>query len=275
MTRIFKIRGIIATMLFLWMPFESWAQISISGVPEGWRINGRKPVNGRLSGIKDSSILIIPSDTDLKKVKNITVKNVKAEPKTANKAEAEEPAPVVIEAEPTTVKEEPTEVVSAPKPVINNNRSVDISAIGSEHLGWIITSEGKVYSTEEEARSVGATPVAKITYLGNESECTKGLAIALDETSADGMSWKKAVAAIDDWSLSHRVSGASWRMPSMNDFNHMFGNLKSRPTNMKPYFYWTSQNANDNLAWYYSVNTNKFESGNMSYSFLARAVLVF
>lgn len=297
MTRDFKIRGIIATMLFLWMPVVSWAQISISGIPEGWRVNGRKPVDGRLSAIKDSSILIIPSDADLKKVKNIKVKNVKTvrtqtakveEPVKTVKTEAEittkaEPV-TVTKAEPVltvktesepTVKAEPTEVVSAPKPVRNDIRSVDLSAIGSEQIGWIITTEGKVYPTEDDARTMNATPVAKIAYLGNESECTKGLAIALNEVSADGMTWKETTAAINDWNQSNAVRGASWRLPSMNDFNHMLGNGKSIPINMKPYFYWTSQNSSDNLAWYYNVNTNKFNSGNMSYSFLARAVLVF
>lgn len=303
MTRDFKVRGIIATMLFLWMPVVSWAQISISGIPEGWRVNGRKPVDGRLSAIKDSSILIIPSDADLKKVKSIKVRNAKAvrkqtakaeEPAKTVKAEPEitaktESAPVVTEpvtvvkAEPAPpVKTEPapvvkaeTEVVSAPKPVRNDIRSVDLSAIGSEQIGWIITTEGKVYPTEEDARSMGATPVAKIAYLGNESECTKGLAIALNEASADGMTWKETTAAINNWNLSNAVKGASWRLPSMNDFNHMFGKGKNLSVNMKPYFYWTSQNSGDNLAWYYNVNTNKFNSGNMSYSFLARAVLVF
>lgn len=280
MTRDFKVRGIIATMLFLWMPVVSWAQISISGIPEGWRVNGRKPVDGRLSAIKDSSILIIPSDADLKKVKSIKVRNAKAVRKQT--AKAEEPAKTVkaepappVKTEPAPVVKAETEVVSAPKPVRNDIRSVDLSAIGSEQIGWIITTEGKVYPTEEDARSMGATPVAKIAYLGNESECTKGLAIALNEASADGMTWKETTAAINNWNLSNAVKGASWRLPSMNDFNHMFGKGKNLSANMKPYFYWTSQNSGDNLAWYYNVNTNKFNSGNMSYSFLARAVLVF
>ena len=85
-------------------------------------------------------------------------------------------------------------------------------------------------SPAAEAVATG-NAVAMIAYLGNGSDCTNGLAIALEDVSSNTLSWnnygsnneaKTAAEWCSAWNTSKAVTGGTWRLPSAKDWQYMF-----------------------------------------------------
>ena len=107
------------------------------------------------------------------------------------------------------VKAEKKEKASA-KPLANAT---------AEDLGKIAGADGNIYDTKAAAEAVATgNAVAMIAYVGSASDCTHGLAIALADESGT-KTWSEAGAAC---SGKTAVTGGTWRLPSIKDWQYMF-----------------------------------------------------
>ena len=106
-------------------------------------------------------------------------------------------------------------------------------------IGKIIATNGCIYDDVTTANS-HSTAAAMIAYIGNESNCTHGLALALTncpntQTFHDG-------TFIDSNTPTLSVSGGTWRIPSLQDWNTMNSNIHTHSAilNLSDGDYWTS-----------------------------------
>ena len=88
----------------------------------------------------------------------------------------------------------------------------------AEDLGKIAGADGNIYDTKAAAEAANTTAVAMIAYVGSASDCTHGLAIALADESGT-KTWSAAGAAC---SGKTAVTGGTWRLPSIKDWQYMF-----------------------------------------------------
>ena len=251
---------------------EGRAQNSVIGIPEGWKVNGQTVKDGKLSGVADTSIVVIaPPKTELKRIKSLKVRVATQEDMVEKKVEAIPQEAKVEE------KVESVPVVEAKKP--SQTYTLDKSAI---QVGWIIANNGKVYAQESDAQNDQAIPIAVIYDLSKDSNSNHGLAIALEDVSTKLYSWKDAATAINQWATSYPIVGATWRLPSVNDLKRLEEKnsvhnwlLQSIKKNGQAYFYWTATETDERTASYYYFNTKKFQSGNKTHSFCVRAIMEF
>ena len=87
----------------------------------------------------------------------------------------------------------------------------------AEDLGKIAGADGNIYDTKAAAEAANTTAVAMIAYVGSASDCTHGLAIALADESGT-KTWSEAGAAC---SGKTAVTGGTWRLPSIKDWQYM------------------------------------------------------
>ena len=88
----------------------------------------------------------------------------------------------------------------------------------TEDVGKLIGADGNIYADKAAATAASTTAVAMIAYVGNASDCSHGLAIALtDESGAH--SWSNAGSVC---SGKTAVTGGTWRLPSIKDWQYMF-----------------------------------------------------
>jgi hypothetical protein len=74
-----------------------------------------------------------------------------------------------------------------------------------------------------------------IAYVGSASDCTHGLAIEMENLSYLSntiFSWnntqtqnngKTAAEIVTAWSTDHAISGGTWRLPTLSDWEFMLG----------------------------------------------------
>ena len=98
-------------------------------------------------------------------------------------------------------------------------------------VGNLICTDGHIHVYGVDA---GCTKerVAMIAYVGTESDCTHGLAIALEDVSDNTLTWestgtnnnnKTAAEWCSAWNTSSKaVTGYTWRLPSQKDWQYMF-----------------------------------------------------
>ena len=88
----------------------------------------------------------------------------------------------------------------------------------TEDLGKVVGADGKIYATKADAEAVATgNAVAMIAYVGTASDCAHGLAIAL----ADESDTKNYEAAGPACSGKAAVTGGTWRLPSIKDWQYM------------------------------------------------------
>ena len=145
-----------------------------------------------------------------------------------------------------------------------------------EDLGKVIAQNGCIYNDASAATAAGTAAVAVIEYIGNESDCAHGLAIALaDEASI--MTFSGAATAASNHTA---VPGGEWRVPSKSDWEHMAAYLTAHHQGLTDGSYWTSTVKDSDYAYRAIVSgegnsivatqtNNKMESLNV------RAVLAF
>ena len=102
----------------------------------------------------------------------------------------------------------------------------------TEDLGKVVGADGKIYATKADAEAVATgNAVAMIAYVGTASDCAHGLAIALEDVSNDQLTWnnsgsnnerKTAAEWCSAWNTSKAVTGGTWRLPSIKDWQYMF-----------------------------------------------------
>ena len=121
-------------------------------------------------------------------------------------------------------------------------------ALSSAAVGEIICSDSKAYAVaDKDNLPTGVTAVAMVAYMGSASDCTNGLAIALQDVSNNKLSWDNsgtnnggdtAAQWCSAWNTSKPVTGGTWRLPSIKDWQYMFigcgasGSYSANPNNM-------------------------------------------
>ena len=90
---------------------------------------------------------------------------------------------------------------------------VALSAVTSDYVGSVVTTDGNVYATAKDATDAGKTAVAKICYVGDNGEAAPnnhGLALALTDESST-MQWEAAKTACNTTkNTSIPVTNAKW-----------------------------------------------------------------
>ena len=170
----------------------------------------------------------------------------------------------------------------------------------STSLGQYIGSDGKFYEANATLPE-GVTKMALVAYVGNESDCAHGLAIAMSDDGGT-TSWGAAVQRAAEHTPT--VLNATWRLPTMTDLQRMFiasGSNGSYKDDLympnKQIFdssgfvtflqnkgasvatgandrYWSASHTSYS-AWSYSFNTTRFYSSVQNMSYRVRAVLAF
>lgn len=128
-------------------------------------------------------------------------------------------------------------------------------------IGKVICTDRSFYPTVADAQAAGKTPVAMIAYL-DEANC-KGLAISLEDGTItsnthtdnpiDGCKINTAINIANSYNTTHAVEGGTWRVPTVNDWEHMFIGCGSTSTYVESLPYQTLLTA----------DTPHFSSGNM------------
>lgn len=110
-----------------------------------------------------------------------------------------------------------------------------ISFVEAGDIGSVIGSDRKIYFNSYAATHRGTTPLAMIAYVGNASDCTKGLAIALEDVSSSEYTWADAPGAVTNWATGKAIDGGAWRIPTLVDWQNMFiGSGAGGPVNPSP-----------------------------------------
>ena len=92
-------------------------------------------------------------------------------------------------------------------------------ALASSAVGEIVGSDGLAYyASDKNDLPSGVTAVAMVAYVGDASNCTHGLAIALADERGS-MDWNTAKSTCEGKTA---VTGGTWRLPSAKDWQYMF-----------------------------------------------------
>ena len=107
-----------------------------------------------------------------------------------------------------------------------------LAEVTAGDIGKIAGKDGKIYDTKADAEALATgNAVAMIAYFGTASDCTHGLAIALEDVSNEQLTWdnsgsnndsKTAAEWCSAWNTSKAVTGGTWRLPSDKDWQYMF-----------------------------------------------------
>ena len=98
--------------------------------------------------------------------------------------------------------------------------SAAASNVVAGDVGSVIGADGNIYPRASVATAFGTSGVAMIGYVGTESDCTHGIAVALDdESNRTQMGLDAATAACAG---KDAVTGGTWRLPSRKDWQYLF-----------------------------------------------------
>ena len=87
-------------------------------------------------------------------------------------------------------------------------------------IGKLIGADGNIYPKADIATAFGTSGVAMIGYVGTESDCTHGIAVALnDESNKTKMELSEATATC---AAKDAVTDCTWRLPSRKDWQYLF-----------------------------------------------------
>ena len=87
-------------------------------------------------------------------------------------------------------------------------------------IGKLIGADGNIYPNADIATAFGTSGVAMIGYVGDESDCTHGVAVALDDEN--GKAKMELSAATAACAAKDAVPDGTWRLPSRKDWQYLF-----------------------------------------------------
>jgi len=98
----------------------------------------------------------------------------------------------------------------------------DVSYASAGDEGRLVCKDGHIHKLTGE-EYCQAERMAMVAYVGNESNCAHGLAIAFKDINdeAGSLDWEEAKAYVDTWEEKYPVANATWRMPSNDDYQYM------------------------------------------------------
>ena len=152
---------------------------------------------------------------------------------------------------------------------------ITLSTVTTADINKIVTTDGYVYASEGDVPT-GKTAAAKIAYVSSTGH---GLALAPAEEMGY-KNWSDAKTACSQHTPT--VSGGTWSLPTKDQWTNMMttaGNNWNLVQNFNlvassnPY-YWSSTESGDN-AYFLTTSTGEWIAYAKTYTFRARAVLVF
>lgn len=87
-------------------------------------------------------------------------------------------------------------------------------------IGKLVGADGNIYPNADIATAFGTSGVAMIGYVGDESDCTHGVAVALDDEN--GRAKMELSAATAACAAKDAVPDGAWRLPSRKDWQYLF-----------------------------------------------------
>ena len=87
-------------------------------------------------------------------------------------------------------------------------------------IGKLVGADGNIYPNADIATAFGTSGVAMIGYVGDESDCTHGVAVALDDEN--GRAKMELSAATAACAAKTAVPDGTWRLPSRKDWQYLF-----------------------------------------------------
>ena len=87
-------------------------------------------------------------------------------------------------------------------------------------IGQLVGADGNIYPNADIATAFGTSGVAMIGYVGDESDCTHGVAVALDDEN--GRAKMELSAATAACAAKDAVPHGTWRLPSRKDWQYLF-----------------------------------------------------
>lgn len=98
----------------------------------------------------------------------------------------------------------------------------DMIVATAEDTGRMICTKGHIHKLEGETYCQ-AKRVAMVAYVGDQSDCAHGLAIAFKDINdeAGKLNWEGSKAYLATWEKNYPVTGGTWRMPTTDDFQYM------------------------------------------------------
>lgn len=104
----------------------------------------------------------------------------------------------------------------------------DSHLTSSADVGKVVCTDHTVYATVAEAKAAGKTPVAMVAYVNEElgtPQYGKALAISLEDApitdTGNGGKHDDALSIAEAYNTSHPVTFGTWRLPSVQDWEHM------------------------------------------------------
>ena len=166
---------------------------------------------------------------------------------------------------------------------------VALSAVTSDYIGCVITSDGYVYAKVSDASAASKTAVAMIVYVGSSTDndtYNHGLALALTNATEYPKGWSNAISTCSDKNTSTPIANASWMLPSRAQWTTMTdaagsytalrdGFSAAGGTNMQSAGYWSSTQDDGTYAWGYALYDGKWLSITKISGYYVRACLAF
>ncbi len=98
--------------------------------------------------------------------------------------------------------------------------SAAITNAVADDIGKLVGADGNIFPNADIATAFGTSGVAMIGYVGDVSDCTHGVAVALDDEKGKAkMELSAATAACAE---KDAVPDGTWRLPSRKDWQYLF-----------------------------------------------------
>ena len=190
---------------------------------------------------------------------------------------------------------------------------IALSAVTSDYIGSVVTTDGNVYATVADATTATKTAVAVIAYVGSDNgeaaPYNHGLALALSDAST-GCEWSTSTgsivhtyyttsrsfasesglqynathnsdtypafkAAIANNGTTAPTGCSSWFLASGYQWQQMIGAASLIDLGLEYARYWSSTERNAKNAWYFTSNTGSWSTFNKDFDYYVRACLAF
>ena len=104
----------------------------------------------------------------------------------------------------------------------------DVIPATKADVGKVVCSDGSIYATVSAAKAAGKTAQAMIAYVDDEFGTALGISLEDGPISEadkivddEGCKHNVALSIASAFNTSHPIEGGTWRLPSVNDWEHM------------------------------------------------------
>jgi len=88
-------------------------------------------------------------------------------------------------------------------------------------VGKVLCSDGSIYTTVADATAAGKTAQAMIAYVNDEQGVALGISLEDGPSTEKDCKHNVALSVANAYNTSHPIEGGTWRLPSVQDWEHM------------------------------------------------------